>query len=36
MDRNRFPWRARDIVDNRPLPSRWHPDHASDFERFEE
>ena len=34
MDRKRILWAARDIVDNRPALSRWHPDYADDFEKY--
>jgi len=34
MDRKRILWQARDIVDNRPALSRWHPDHKAEFEAF--
>lgn len=35
MDRKRILWAAYDIVDNRPALSRWHPDFADAFARFE-
>ena len=35
MDRKRILWGAMDLTENRPPLSRWHPDHAEDFESFE-
>ena len=35
IDRKRILWAAGDITENRPPLSRWHPDHAPAFERFE-
>jgi len=32
MDRQRILWAARDITENRPLLSRWHPDFKQAFE----
>ncbi|GAB7546017.1 SDR family NAD(P)-dependent oxidoreductase [Cupriavidus sp. 8B] len=34
LDERRILWAARDIVDNRPPLSRWHPDYAKAFEVF--
>ena len=34
-DRRRVEWAARDISDNRPALSRWHPDYADAFAAFE-
>ena len=34
-DRRRILWAAGDIADDRPPLSRWHPDFAEDFKRFE-
>ena len=28
-------WAARDVSDNRPALSRWHPDYADAFAAFE-
>lgn len=35
MDRKRILWGAGDLTENRPALSRWHPDLADAFERFE-
>lgn len=34
MDHLRIQWGAGDMVENRPALSRWHPDHADEFEAF--
>ncbi|MFJ1253909.1 SDR family NAD(P)-dependent oxidoreductase [Cupriavidus sp. CuC1] len=34
LDERRILWAARDIVENRPPLSRWHPDYAKAFEVF--
>lgn len=34
MDRKRVLWGARDIVDNRPALSRWHPDYQDAFAAY--
>ena len=34
LDEKRMAWAVGDIIDNRPPLSRWHPDHADDFEAF--
>lgn len=34
MDRKRIYWQARDMIDNRPALSRWHPDYAEEFAAF--
>ena len=34
MDRKRILWSARDITENRPPLSRWHPDYAEAFLAF--
>ncbi|MEM6889496.1 MAG: SDR family oxidoreductase [Pseudomonadota bacterium] len=34
-DRRRVAWSAGDIIENRPALSRWHPDFAEAFKRFE-
>ncbi|MEM1315864.1 MAG: SDR family NAD(P)-dependent oxidoreductase [Pseudomonadota bacterium] len=34
-DRRRVEWAFRDITENRPALSRWHPDHAEAFAAFE-
>ncbi len=34
-DRRRVEWSARDILENRPALSRWHPDYAEAFAAFE-
>lgn len=34
-DRRRAEWAVRDIVENRPALSRWHPDYAAAFAAFE-
>ncbi|MGI8649571.1 MAG: SDR family NAD(P)-dependent oxidoreductase [Rubrobacter sp.] len=33
MDERRVRWASDDLIENRPALSRWHPDHAEDFER---
>jgi hypothetical protein len=33
-DEKRVLWSARDIIENRPALSRWHPDWKEAFERF--
>ncbi len=33
-DERRILWSARDIIENRPALSRWHPDYQAAFERF--
>ncbi len=33
-DEKRIAWNAGDIIENRPALSRWHPDHADDFDAF--
>ena len=35
MDRQRMLWAAGDMIENRPALSRWHPDFADAFARFE-
>jgi NAD(P)-dependent dehydrogenase (short-subunit alcohol dehydrogenase family) len=35
MDRKRILWAAGDIIDNRAPLSRWHPDYAAAFEKFD-
>jgi hypothetical protein len=35
MDRKRVLWGAGDLTDNRPALSRWQPDFADAFARFE-
>ena len=35
MDRKRILWGAGDLTENRPALSRWHPDFAEAFARFE-
>ncbi|MEM8649994.1 MAG: SDR family NAD(P)-dependent oxidoreductase [Pseudomonadota bacterium] len=35
-DRLRVEWSVRDIIENRPALSRWHPDYAAEFKSFEE
>ncbi len=35
-DKRRAAWAIGDIVENRPALSRWHPDHADAFARFEQ
>ena len=35
MDRKRILWAAGDLTENRPALSRWHPDFAEAFARFE-
>jgi NAD(P)-dependent dehydrogenase (short-subunit alcohol dehydrogenase family) len=34
IDNRRILWAARDIVENRPALSRWHPDYKDKFTRF--
>jgi NAD(P)-dependent dehydrogenase (short-subunit alcohol dehydrogenase family) len=34
IDERRMLWAARDIIDNRPALSRWHPDYKAAFEDF--
>jgi len=34
MDEKRMAWAMGDIIENRPALSRWHPDHAADFEDY--
>lgn len=34
-DRRRVEWSARDVIENRPALSRWHPDFADAFAAFE-
>jgi NAD(P)-dependent dehydrogenase (short-subunit alcohol dehydrogenase family) len=34
IDERRILWAARDVVENRPPLSRWHPDHAERFAAF--
>lgn len=34
-DSRRVEWSARDIIENRPALSRWHPDYAAQFAEFE-
>lgn len=34
-DRRRVQWAAEDIIHNRPALSRWHPDYAEAFAKFE-
>ena len=34
MDNKRILWQARDMIDNRPALSRWHPDFADAFAAF--
>jgi hypothetical protein len=34
IDERRMLWAARDIIDNRPALSRWHPDYKVAFEDF--
>ena len=34
LDEKRILWAARDIVENRPALSRWHPDYAEAFKAF--
>ncbi|MEO1143533.1 MAG: SDR family NAD(P)-dependent oxidoreductase, partial [Pseudomonadota bacterium] len=33
-DRLRVEWSVRDIIENRPALSRWHPDYAAEFKSF--
>jgi hypothetical protein len=35
MDRKRMLWAVCDMIENRPALSRWHPDFADPFARFE-
>jgi NAD(P)-dependent dehydrogenase (short-subunit alcohol dehydrogenase family) len=35
-DRRRVAWAVGDILENRPALSRWHPDHADAFAKFEQ
>ncbi|MCE2392821.1 MAG: SDR family NAD(P)-dependent oxidoreductase [Proteobacteria bacterium] len=35
MDRKRILWAARDLTENRPPLSRWHPDYKQAYESFE-
>jgi NAD(P)-dependent dehydrogenase (short-subunit alcohol dehydrogenase family) len=34
LDEKRIEWAARDIIDNRPPLSRWHPDFSEQFKAF--
>ena len=34
MDEKCIQWAADDLIKNRPVLSRWHPDHREAFERF--
>ena len=34
LDERRIAWAAGDVIENRPALSRWHPDHAEEFEEF--
>jgi len=34
QDERRILWAARDVVENRPALSRWHPDYKESFEAF--
>jgi NAD(P)-dependent dehydrogenase (short-subunit alcohol dehydrogenase family) len=34
LDELRIQWAADDIIRNRPALSRWHPDHAAEFQAF--
>ena len=34
MDRKRNAWAARDMTENRPALSRWHPDYTEAFEHY--
>lgn len=34
LDRRRIEWNTRDVVENRPALSRWHPDYAEEFADF--
>ncbi len=36
MDKKRILWQARDMIDNRPALSRWHPDYSAAFAAFME
>ncbi|WP_407187240.1 SDR family NAD(P)-dependent oxidoreductase [Bradyrhizobium centrosematis] len=36
LDEKRMLWAARDIIENRPPLSRWHPDYADAFTKFVE
>ena len=35
IDQRRVAWAAQDVVENSPALSRWHPDYADAFKRFE-
>ncbi|MBE1284208.1 MAG: SDR family NAD(P)-dependent oxidoreductase [Rhodobacteraceae bacterium] len=35
IDRRRVAWAAGDIIENRPALSRWHPDFADAFDKYE-
>ena len=34
-DARRIEWSAHDVIENRPALSRWHPDYAEAFAKFE-
>jgi NAD(P)-dependent dehydrogenase (short-subunit alcohol dehydrogenase family) len=34
MDHRRIEWNTRDIIENRPALSRWHPDYSEEFADF--
>ncbi|MEH6558317.1 MAG: SDR family NAD(P)-dependent oxidoreductase [Oceanicoccus sp.] len=34
MDHRRIEWNTRDIIENRPALSRWHPDFSEEFANF--
>lgn len=34
LDKKRIEWAARDLIENRPPLSRWHPDYADAFKKF--
>jgi len=34
LDERRIQWAARDIIENRPPLSRWHPDYADAAKAF--
>ena len=34
VDEKRIAWAVGDIVENRPVLSRWHPDHKDAFAAF--
>jgi short-subunit dehydrogenase len=34
MDRKRISWAVRDMIENRPALSRWHPDWKESFDEF--